>query len=145
MKTGILLLILLPIGCFFYEEKKSTHNRDIIIAVALLRSMPSASPTTNSTACSSTVSFSCGPASAFSTLAGADTTGKCATSGCHTNASQQSGLDITDYNSAKGFTIPGNACASRIYAAITTGTMVGNSNGAINQAVYCWIAGGSNP
>ncbi|MCE9501790.1 MAG: hypothetical protein K8R21_15010 [Leptospira sp.] len=145
MKKNVFLFFMIFCSCSFYEEKKSTHNRDVVYVAALLRLMSNVPATTTSTTCSSTVSFSCASTPSFNTLAVAGTTGSCATSGCHTNVSQQAGLDISDYNSAKGFTIPGNPCASRMYTAITTGAMVGNSNSLIRQAVYCWIAGGSSP
>jgi hypothetical protein len=127
----------LVIGC----TEKSDSSKKQLAALAVLSQLAKSSIAT-ATSCTST--FSCATAPSFSTLATAGTTTSCALSGCHTTASQQSGLDITDYNSTKAFTNPGNPCSSRMYTAITTGAMVGNSNAKIKEAVYCWIAGGSN-
>jgi hypothetical protein len=141
MKIIVSVLLVLVIGC---AEKKS-ESKEQLAALALFSQMaqPSQSTSTsNVTTCTST--FNCATVPSFSTLTTAGTTTNCALSGCHTTAFQQSGLDITDYNSVKTFTNPGNPCSSRIYIAITTGPMVGNSNAKIKEAVYCWIAGGSN-
>lgn len=143
MKVIVSVLVILLFGC----TEKSEDGKKQLAALAVLSqlgrsSTTSSSTTATSTSCSST--FSCAPAPSFSTLATAGTTTNCAVSGCHTTASQQSGLDITDYNSVKAFTNANNPCSSRIYSAITSGSMVGNSNSKIKEAVYCWIAGGSN-
>lgn len=137
MKIWICVLLLLAVSC----ESKKTDKDKTLAALAVL-SQSKRTSTTTTTACTS--SFNCTTAPSFSTLAAAGTTTTCALSGCHSTSSQQSGLDITDYNSAKAFTNPGNPCSSRLYTAITTGAMVGNSNSTINAAVYCWIAGGSS-
>lgn len=140
MKVLVSALVILVFGC----TEKSDNGKQELAALAVLSQLAKSTGTTTSTATSCTSTFSCATAPSFSTLATAGTTTSCALSGCHTAASQQSGLDITDYNSVKAFTNSGNPCSSRIYSAITTGSMVGNSNAKIKEAVYCWIAGGSN-
>lgn len=139
MKVVVSVLVILLIGC---TEKKDSSK--IELAALAVLSQSNRNTASRSTVTSCTSSFNCATAPSFSTLAAAGTTTSCASSGCHTTASQQSGLDITDYNSVKAFTNAGNPCSSRMYSAITTGSMVGNSNSKIKEAVYCWIAGGSN-
>jgi hypothetical protein len=138
MRIFIFVLVMFIIGCF---ENKTEDKSKQLAAAAVLSQLGKSTGTTSS-ACTS--NFNCTSAPSFSTLASAGTTTSCAQSGCHTTASQQSGLDITDYNSTRAFTNPGNPCSSRMYTAITTGAMAGNSNSSINQAVFCWIAGGSS-
>lgn len=139
MKVLVSVLVIVLFGC----TEKSDNGKKQLAALAVLSQLGRATSTSSSaTSCTST--FNCATAPSFSTLATAGTTTSCALSGCHTTASQQSGLDITDYNSTRAFTNPGNPCSSRMYTAITTGAMVGNSNAKIKEAVYCWIAGGSN-
>jgi len=140
MKVLISIIPILLIGCM----EKSNNQAQLAALAALSQSTRSSNTNTvpNTTACTS--NYNCTSSPSFSTLAAAGTNDSCATSGCHTRATQQSGLDITDYNSTKAFTNPGNPCSSRMYTAITTGAMAGNSNRQINEAVYCWIAGGSN-
>ena len=133
MKTLVIILILLG-GCI---EKKDSSKEDLATLVALSQLSNSAK------AC--ITNYTCTTAPSFSTLAAAGTNTTCGASGCHDNTTQQSGLVITDYNSTKAFTNPGNPCSRRMYTAISAGAMAGNSNATINKAVYCWIAGGSNP
>lgn len=140
MKVLVSVLVIVLFGC----SEKSDNGKKQLAALAILSQASRTTVSNSSTTTSCTSTFNCATAPSFSSLATAGTTTSCALSGCHTTASQQSGLDITDYNSAKAFTNPGNPCSSRMYTAITTGAMVGNSNAKIKEAVYCWIAGGSN-
>ncbi|HMV44569.1 MAG TPA: hypothetical protein PK079_12975 [Leptospiraceae bacterium] len=137
MKIWIIGFMLLSMAC----TSKSDDSGKKIAALAVISQ---SRRTTSTTSSSCTANYNCATAPSFSTLATAGTTASCALSGCHTTSSQQSGLDITDFNSARAFTNPGNPCSSRMYTAITTGAMVGNTNARITEAVYCWIAGGSN-
>lgn len=134
----VLVLLLVPLmGC---AEKKPSNNQSVSeLAIILGALVQQPKPVA---ACTS--SFSCNSAPSFSSLSSAGTASTCANAGCHSTASQVSGLDITDFNSAKAFTNPGNACSSRMYTSITTGSMAGNTNSKITEAVFCWIAGGSN-
>ncbi len=82
------------------------------------------------------------PTPAFSTLAAAGTTSKCAT--CHSGGSPSSGFDITNYAQVSATTMPGDPRGSFLYQKVTSGTMVPNSSITINNAIYCWILGGSH-
>lgn len=143
MKKLILILVITA-GCM--SKSQDDIKKEYLMQTLILNKTSFASASSGvSSGSSCTSNFSCASSPSFSTLSAAGTTAKCATSGCHTSAAQQSGLNITDYNSTKAFTNPGNPCSSRLYTAISVGSMAGNSDSAINQAVYCWIAGGSNP
>jgi len=137
LRKLVSILLIIFVGC---SEKKSNDKEKQLVALAALSLLSQSSKTT---VCST--NFNCATMPSFATIAAAGTTSSCALSGCHSAASQQSGLDITDYSSTKAFTNPGNPCSSRMYTAITTGAMVGNSNTKIKEAVFCWIAGGANP
>ncbi len=82
------------------------------------------------------------PTPAFSTLAQAGTTSRCAT--CHSGGSPSSGFDITNYSQVRGVTLPGDPRGSFLYQKATSGTMAPNSTITINNAIYCWILGGSH-
>ena len=141
MKILIPILLALAVNC---NETSDNTNKQALALAVLNHTGKATTPSSSIPSSSCTSSFNCTTSPSFSKLAAAGTNVSCATSGCHTRATQQSGLDITDYNSTKAFTNPGNPCSSRMYTAITTGAMAGNSNRQINEAVYCWIAGGSN-
>ena len=141
MKILIPILLALAVNC---NETNDNTNKQALALAVLNHTGKATTPSSSIPSSSCTSNFNCTTSPSFSTLAAAGTNVSCATSGCHTRATQQSGLDITDYNSTKAFTNHGNPCSSRMYTAITTGAMAGNSNRQINEAVYCWIAGGSN-
>ena len=91
-------------------------------------------------------SITCTNASpAFATLAQAGVNSSCARSGCHSGASPQSGLDMTNYNSVIRYVTARNASSSALYSKINGGTMTQYSNQQINTAVFCWIQGGALP
>ncbi|TGK02548.1 hypothetical protein EHQ53_13885 [Leptospira langatensis] len=63
--------------------------------------------------------------------------------GCH-GASAHGGVNLTDYNSTKADTVPGQPHQSRLFQTLF-GIMAGYTNNSVKQAVYCWIQGGSSP
>lgn len=115
------------------QEKKNSSKEAVLALLALSRS----------SAASSCTAFTCSGTTTFSTVSSSGMSSGCAQSGCHSAAAQTSGFNATDYASAKSFTVPGNACSSRLYSMVTVGSMAGNSNSALNKAIYCWIQGGS--
>lgn len=120
-------------GC---QEKKDSSKEKILALLALSRS-------SGVSASSSCTTYTCTGTTNFTGVSSAGMSSSCAQSGCHSAAAQTSGFNATDYASAKSFTVPGNACSSRLYSMVTVGSMAGNSNSALNKAIYCWIQGGS--
>lgn len=116
------------------QEKKDSSKEKILALLALSRS---------ASVSSSCTTYTCAGTTNFTAVSAAGMSSSCAQSGCHSAAAQTSGFNAADYASAKSFTVPGNACSSRLYSMVTVGSMAGNSNSALNKAIYCWIQGGS--
>ncbi|TGK02547.1 hypothetical protein EHQ53_13890 [Leptospira langatensis] len=65
---------------------------------------------------------------------------------CHSGGTINGGVDITSYSSVRSQTVSGNASMSVLYRVLLPGNiMSAYTTSALNQAVYCWIQGGSNP
>ncbi len=124
--------VLVASGC---QEKKDSSKEKMLALLALSRS--------SGVSASSCTTYTCTGTTNFTTVSQSGMASSCAQSGCHSAATQISGFNATDYASAKSFTVPGNACSSRLYSMVTVGSMAGNSNSALNKAIYCWIQGGS--
>ncbi|HMZ58709.1 MAG TPA: hypothetical protein PL048_08030 [Leptospiraceae bacterium] len=139
MKKTLLYLILAVSVCSgsACQEKKNSSKEAVLALLALSRSSAAGSASSSCTA------YTCSGTTTFSTVSSSGMSSGCAQSGCHSAAAQTSGFNATDYASAKSFTVPGNACSSRLYSMVTVGSMAGNSDSALNKAIYCWIQGGS--
>ncbi|TGK06575.1 hypothetical protein EHO59_00055 [Leptospira semungkisensis] len=65
---------------------------------------------------------------------------------CHSGSTINGGVDVTSYSSLKSQTVSGNASMSVFYRVLLPGNIMSQyTTSALNQAVYCWIQGGTNP
>ncbi|WP_108972424.1 LIC11213 family lipoprotein [Leptospira ryugenii] len=130
-------------NCEVIDPKEKENTNELIGILALSRSSSSnGSSTSTGRFPTPTCEVS---APSFATLKTAGFETRCGGS-CHaTGGSEAAKFRVTVYNEVKNYTISGSPTRSTLYNIQSTGSMSGNTDQAVDKAIYCWILGGTNP
>jgi hypothetical protein len=127
-KFFIILILTFSFNCS--SENADKKNNEKFLTALTLNQLSTTSRTCDDTA------------PAFSTLKDAGFDSSCGRSGCHDGTTE---YDSEVYTEVKGLTTPGSPSRSSLFTEQSSGSMKQYTTSNLDDAIYCWVKGGSNP